>query len=87
MMLSATDSLIRVALPGCDDAAEIRWSDGNWFLEDGRPVQVDFASPAAEFQKWAERFAAVPAAAGPGPALYGGRAGQRHALAAPLTVN
>ena len=32
--------IMRVAIPGCDDAVEFRLADGTWRSERGEPVQI-----------------------------------------------
>jgi hypothetical protein len=39
---------MRIAVSGCDDAAEFRSRGGQWFAEDGDPVQIDIQAVAAE---------------------------------------
>jgi hypothetical protein len=43
VLLSRTEHSLRVALPGADDAAEFRETNGNWSSEDGAVVEVDFS--------------------------------------------
>ncbi len=31
---------MRIAVPGCDDATELSCRGGQWFTEDGQPVQL-----------------------------------------------
>jgi hypothetical protein len=46
LVLATFGSTIRVAIPGCDDAAEFTCRGGHWFSEDGEPVEIAF--PAAQ---------------------------------------
>jgi hypothetical protein len=39
---------MRIAVSGCDDAAEFWCRGGQWFAEDGDPVQIDIQAVAAE---------------------------------------
>jgi hypothetical protein len=40
LLLSASADRLRLAIPGCSDAAELRAMDGNWFSESGVGVTV-----------------------------------------------
>jgi hypothetical protein len=42
VLLWSLDQKMRVAVPGYDDAAELNWHGGQWFAENGDPVQVRF---------------------------------------------
>jgi hypothetical protein len=46
IVLATYGSVIRVAIPGCDDAAEFSCRGGQWFSADGEPVEIAF--PAAQ---------------------------------------
>ncbi len=46
IVLSTFGSMIRVAIPGCDDAVEFSNRGGYWFSEEGEPVEIEF--PASE---------------------------------------
>jgi hypothetical protein len=42
IVLSSRGSIIRVAIPGCNDAAEFSRCAAHWFSEDGEPVKLQF---------------------------------------------
>jgi len=42
IVLATYDSRIRVAIPGCIDAAEFSCRGGHWFSDDGEPVEINF---------------------------------------------
>ena len=44
IVLATCDSIIRVAVPGCDDSVEFSHRSAHWFSEDGEPVEIDFAA-------------------------------------------
>ena len=44
IVLATFGPVIRVAIPGCDDAAEFLCRGGRWFSEDGELVEIDFAA-------------------------------------------
>jgi hypothetical protein len=41
IVLATCGSMIRVAIPGCDDAAEFSCKDGQWLSEAGESVEID----------------------------------------------
>ena len=41
-VLAACGSIIRVAIPGSEDAEQFWCRDGHWFSEDGRSVEIEF---------------------------------------------
>ncbi len=43
VLLSRTETTIRVAIPGCDDSLELNLIHGMWVAEDCEPVQVEFS--------------------------------------------
>ncbi|SPE34767.1 hypothetical protein SBA6_40052 [Candidatus Sulfopaludibacter sp. SbA6] len=46
IVLSTCGSIIRAAIPGCDDAVEFSYRGAHWFWEDVEPVELEF--PTAE---------------------------------------
>lgn len=42
IVLSTSGSVIRVAVPGCDDAKEFCWQGRQWYSEDGDSVEIEF---------------------------------------------
>lgn len=42
MLLSATPGTLRIALSGCEDATELQLDRGQWFSEEGLPVEIEF---------------------------------------------
>jgi len=42
IVLSTNGLFIRVAIPGCDDAAEFFWQSGQWYSEDGDKASIEF---------------------------------------------
>ena len=41
VLLGSKGRKMRIAVPGCDDAVELRSRGGQWFAENGDPVQID----------------------------------------------
>jgi len=46
IVLSTRGTIVRVAIPGCDDSIEFSYRGGHWFSEEGEPVEIEF--PGAE---------------------------------------
>lgn len=44
IILAEIGPVLRVAVPGADDAVEFRGDSGIWVGEDGEPVQIDFGA-------------------------------------------
>jgi hypothetical protein len=42
IVLAVHGSVLRVAIPGCDDAVVFSLRGGQWFREDGEPVEISF---------------------------------------------
>ncbi len=57
IVLATIGPRIRLSIPGCDDAVEIRLADNRWLAEDGTPIEVDFNVPDHEFNALIERTA------------------------------
>ena len=45
VVLSVCGPLMRVAIGGCEDAAQFTFRGGQWLAEDGLPVRITFLSP------------------------------------------
>ncbi len=43
VLLSRTETTMRVAIPGCDDSLELSQIHGTWVAEDCEPVRVEFS--------------------------------------------
>ena len=46
--LSVCGPIMRVAIRGCDDAAQFVFRGGQWFAEDGLPAKITFLSPFSD---------------------------------------
>src|ERR1700736_5117359 len=46
VLLAARGQIIRLAVDGCEDAAEFRMIDGQWVSEHGQAVQLDTPADA-----------------------------------------
>ena len=51
MLLSTAQNRIRAAVPGCDDAREFQWANGEWLSESGEAVRIDFDPAAEDFNR------------------------------------
>jgi hypothetical protein len=47
VMLSQCGQQIRIAVRGQEDAGELSYHDGQWFAENGDPVQIGILAPPA----------------------------------------
>jgi len=41
-VLSTCGTIVRVAIPGCDDSVEFSYRGGQWLSEEGEPVEIEF---------------------------------------------
>ncbi len=49
MILNISASVMRVAIPGCDDAVDLWFDGGVWFWEGREPVQVHFYKTSGNY--------------------------------------
>ncbi len=59
IMLITIGARMRASLPGCDDAMEFRFEDGQWFGETGNLVDIEFDVPDQEFAALVQGSAAA----------------------------
>ncbi len=53
ILLGLSGETMRVAVPGHEDAAELHCQGGQWFAENGDPVQIDLhAIPIQACDSW-----------------------------------
>ena len=49
ILMAIRGGLLRVAIPGCDDAVGFRWTHGHWLAENGDAVDIQFDVAMGEF--------------------------------------
>ena len=42
ILLSTCGSIVRVAIPGCDDSVEFSYRGAHWFSESGEPMEIEY---------------------------------------------
>ena len=47
VVLALGDDRLRLAVRGAQDAVELRYTDGQWTIDGGKPVQMEFVATEA----------------------------------------